>query len=163
MRGLPQGVRLTAPIVVGVLAGAVSWYLGAALWWAVAFALLAAALTLGWRALPHIEGPIWPQRAPQKDVGGRDDVQVLGWALTGKRGRVQSRAVDRARTVARERLSFYGLDLDEASDRDRVIALIGARPYATLHSNVANMPSQRAMLSCLDALDALALPTKENR
>jgi len=154
-------VRLAGPIVVGVLIGGGVWFFGAALWWAVAFALLAAALTYGWRALPQLETPIWPQRAPETSVGGRDDVQVLGWAFAGKRGKVQSRAVDRARAIARDRLSFYGLDLDEESDRDRVIALLGRRTYATLHTNVTNMPSQSALLACLDALDALTRPTKE--
>lgn len=148
-------IRLTAPIVVGVLVGFAVWYFGGSPWWATAFALLTAALILGWRAMPELEAPIWPPRAPETNVGGRDDVQVLGWAFAGKRGRVQSRAVERARAIARDRLSFYGLDLDAESDRERVVALIGRRPYATLHTNVANMPSQGALLACLDALEGL--------
>jgi hypothetical protein len=154
-------LRITAPIVVGVLIGLALWYFGTSVWWAIAVALLTAALVFGWRAMPQLEEPIWPQRAPDTNAGGRDDVQVLGWAFAGKHGRVQARAVDRTRAIARDRLSFYGLDLDEASDRERVIALIGAKPYATLHSNVANMPSQSALLRCLDALDRLSVPSKE--
>lgn len=152
--------RLAAPIVTGVIVGLALWYFGASPWWAIAVALLTAALVFGWRALPQLESPIWPQRAPETNAGGRDDVQVLGWAFAGKRGRVQSRAVDRARAIARTRLAFYGLDLDEVSDRERVIALIGKRAYATLHSNVATMPSQNALLACLDALDRLGVPTR---
>ena len=161
MSPLPPRVHLAAPIVVGVLVGAGIWFFDGSPWWAVAIAVLAAAFTLGWRALPRLEEPLWPKRAPETSVGGRDDVQVLGWAFTGKRGRVQARAVDRARAVARGRLAFYRLDLDAASDRDRVIALIGGRPYATLHSNVTNMPTQGALLACLDALDRLGPPGRE--
>jgi hypothetical protein len=153
--------RVAAPIVVGAVVGLGLWYFGTSVWWAAAVALLAAALVFGWRSLPQLEEGAWPPRAPETNVGARDDVQVLGWAFAGKRGRVHARALERARSIARDRLSFYGLDLDEASDRERVVALIGARPYATLHSNVASTPSQSALLACLDALDRLTVPSKE--
>lgn len=155
MTAHPLGIRLTGPIVLGLLVGLGVWYFNGALWWAAALALLTAAFAVGWRAMPNLEGPIWPQRPPEANVGGRDEVQVLGWAFAGKRGKVQPRAVDRARAVARSRLALYGLDLDAASDREQIVSLIGKRPYATLHTNVATMPSQNALLGCIDALDAL--------
>jgi hypothetical protein len=157
MNALWSRKNLAPAIVVGLFIGAAIWYAGASPWWAVVIGLVAAAVVLVWRALPKLEEPLWPRRAPETAIGGRDDVQLLGWAVAGKRGRVQPRAIDRARAVAQARLDRRGLDLDAASDRDRVVALIGEQSYRTLHAaNVASMPTQSALLSCLDALDRLA-------
>jgi hypothetical protein len=148
--------HLAPAIAVGILAGGAVWYFGASPWWAAPVGVVAAALVFVWRALPKLEEPLWPNRLPETAIGGRDDVQLLGWAIAGKHGRVQPRAIDRARTLAGERLRRRRLDLDDPADRERVVALIGERAYETLHAaNVANMPSQRDFLACLDALDRL--------
>jgi len=154
----PGGVRAGSVVggaVLGLLAGAAMWVIGASAW----FAALLGAAVLGtvvvWRSLPQLEEPIWPKHETVRGLGARDDVLVLGWAAAGRRGRVQSRAVQKARAIAAERLARRGLDLDEASDRDPVVALIGAQAYGVLHSTVSSMPSQGALLSCLDALERL--------
>lgn len=158
MSALWSSKNLAPAIVVGVLIGAAVWYAGASPWWAVVIGLVAAAVVLVWRSLPKLEEPLWPNRAPETAIGGRDDVQLLGWAVAGKRGRVQPRAIDRVRAIAQVRLEPRGLDLDAASDRDRIVALIGEPNYRTLHAaNVASMPTQSALLACLDALDRLAV------
>ncbi|MCL2515042.1 MAG: hypothetical protein FWD85_07420 [Microbacteriaceae bacterium] len=163
MRRLWTGSRLAPAIIVGLLAGGAVWYFGASPWWAAPVGIVAAAGVFVWRALPHIEDPVWPSRLPETAVGARDDVQLLGWAIAGRRGRVQPRAVDRVRHLAAQRLERHRLDLDAASDRDRVVALIGEPAYLTLHaSNVATMPSQRELLACLDALDRLDPPVRRD-
>jgi hypothetical protein len=155
VRALARGRVLAPAVVVAVLVGAVVWYFGAPVPWSVAAALVAGAVIALWRAAPTLEQPIWPKRDPESAPGARDDVLVLGWAVADLRGHVQLRAYDRVRTVARDRLAQRGLDLDAASDAPEIEALIGRRAYATLHSNVARMPSQAALLACLDALDQL--------
>jgi len=156
MKGFLTPERLTPALLAGAFGGLVVWFFGASLWWAVPIGAVVAAVVLAWRAMPALEEPRWPSRAPEHAIGGRDDVQLLGWAIAGKNGRVQPRAVDRARALAAERLAPYGLGLDAASDRDRVVALLGEHCYATLHArDVMRMPAQRDLLACLDALDAL--------
>jgi len=152
---LLRGRVLAPAIVVGVLVGAVVWFFGAQVAWSIAAALVAAAVIALWRAAPTLEEPIWPKRDPETAPGARDDVLVLGWAVADLRGHVQLRAYERVRAVARDRLAQRGLDLDQASDARDVEALIGKRAYATLHSNVSHMPSQAALLGCLDALDQM--------
>jgi hypothetical protein len=158
MRGLTRGRVLGPAIVGGAVAGLAVWYFGAPVWWGIAIALVVAAAIVLWRGHPGLEQPIWPKRTPETVPGARDDVQVLGWAVADLRGHVQPRALERVRGVARGRLAQRGLDLDKASDRPHIEALIGARAYATLHSNVSNMPSQAALLASLDALDRVELP-----
>ncbi|GAA4172749.1 hypothetical protein GCM10022287_14150 [Gryllotalpicola koreensis] len=146
--------RVLGPAVaVGVIVGVAVWFFGASPWWAVALALVGAAAIALWRAMPGLEEPIWPKREPETGPGARDDVHVLGWAVADLRGHVQLRALDRVRAVARDRLAQRGLDLDAESDRAAIESLLGTRAYRTLHSNVSSMPSQSALLACLDALD----------
>ena len=146
---------LVPAVLVGAACGFVLWFVGASPWWSVAAGLVAAVALILWRAAPRLEDPIWPKRPPEAAPGSRDDVHVLGWAISDLRGHVQLRAFDRVRLVARDRLIQHGLDLDAESDRAQIEALLGRRAYATLHSNVANMPSQAALLACLDALEKL--------
>jgi len=155
MRALAWGRVVVPAALVGVLAAGLAWFFGAVGWWAAAAGLVAAAAIAVWRAAPRLEEPVWPKREPESSPGARDDVHVLGWAISDLRGHVQPRALDRVRAVARDRLAPRGLQLDAASDRDAVEAVIGTRAYATLHSNVASMPSQAALLACLDALEQL--------
>ncbi|GAA4154996.1 hypothetical protein GCM10022286_03370 [Gryllotalpicola daejeonensis] len=152
-------LRVLAPsVALGVIAGVVLWFVGAPGWWAVATGLVAAAAIALWRGHPSLEEPIWGKLTGERGRGARDDVQVLGWAVADLRGHIQPRALERVRGVARDRLAQRGLDLDAASDRPAIEALIGRRAYATLHSDVAHMPSQAALLASLDALDRVGLP-----
>jgi hypothetical protein len=158
MRPFTRSHVLAPSLAAGAIAGGGVWYFGASPWWAVAIGVVVAAAVALWRALPRLDEPIWPKRVPETTAGARDDVHVLGWAVADLKGRVQPRALERVRGIARGRLAQRGLDLDAASDRSRVEGLIGARAYATLHSNVSNMPSQAALLATLDALDRVELP-----
>ena len=157
MNPLARGRVIGPAVLVGVIAGGAIWYFGAAVWWAFAIGLITAALVALWRGAPALEEPIWPKHRPEPAPGSRDDVHVLGWAVADLHGRVQQRALHRVRGIAGDRLAQRGLDLDAASDRSEIEALIGKRAYATLHANVASMPSQSALLACLDALDRVAV------
>ncbi|AYG04886.1 hypothetical protein [Gryllotalpicola protaetiae] len=155
MSALVRGRVLGPAVLVGVIAGAAIWFFGAGPWWGFTIGMVAAALVAVWRAAPSLEEPIWPKHRPEPADGSRDDVHVLGWAVADLHGHVQQRAFHRVREVARNRLAQRGLDLDAASDRSEIEALIGKRAYATLHANVSSMPSQSAVLACLDALDGI--------
>jgi hypothetical protein len=155
VRALARPRVLAPAIVVAVIAAAGLWFFGAQLSWSLGAGLVAGAATALWRVRPRLEEPIWPKRAPEAVPGARDDVVVLGWAVADLRGHVQPRAFERVRAVARDRLAQRGLDLDAASDAREVEALVGKRVYATLHSNVAHMPNQAALLACLDALERM--------
>jgi hypothetical protein len=156
MRALATSRVLVPTLLVGFVIGGIVWFLGAPLWWGVASGLVAAAAIALWRAMPRLEEPVWSRRLPEAVPGSRDDVLVLGWAIADLRGHVQPRALERVRAVARERLAQRGLDLDAASDRGEIEALLGKRAYAALHSSISNMPGQTALLACLDALDRLS-------
>lgn len=157
MTALARGHVIAPAILVGVVAGAAIWFFGAGAWWGCAVGAIAAALVALWRAAPALEEPLWPKHRPEAAAGSRDDVHVLGWAVADLHGHVQQRAYSRVREVARDRLTPLGLDLDAASDRTEIEARIGKRAYATLHANVSSMPSQSALLACLDALDGIAV------
>jgi hypothetical protein len=158
VRALARTRVIGPAVAVGVIVGGAIWFFGGSPWWAVALALVAAAVIALWRAMPGLEEPVWPKREAETGPGARDDVHVLGWAVADLRGHVQQRALDRVRSVARDRLAQRGLDLDAESDRAAIESLIGARAYRTLHSNVSSMPSQSALLACLDALDRVKEP-----
>lgn len=158
MRELVRSEVLGPSLLGGIVIGVATWFFGASPWWGVAVGVVVAAAIAMWRALPDLEEPIWPKRVPETAPGVRDDVHVLGWAIADLKGRVQPRALEKVRVVARGRLSPRGLDLDAASDRAGIEALIGSRAYATLHSNVSSMPTQAALLATLDALDRIEQP-----
>ncbi|WP_033209126.1 hypothetical protein [Gryllotalpicola ginsengisoli] len=155
MRGVLTRGRIAGAAVVGVLVGVGAWYFGAEWGYGVLVGAAAAAGVAAWAAAPQPEHPIWPRPEATMPPGGRDDVLMLSWVLTARRGRVQLRAVQRVRGIAAERLARRGLELDAASDRPAVVALLGERAYATLHSTVNDTITQTALLGCIDAVDAL--------
>ena len=151
-------------LIVAALVAAVCWYFGADAWHSV---LLGSVLTtvglislvgtaerdLGaadrdvgttaWRGGPR----------PNRD-GARSEVAELSWSLRTSYGRVDNRAVSRARQLARHRLAVHQIDLNDPGDRGAVEGLIGRSAYAVLVRS-ERRPSLRSLLHCLDALDSL--------
>jgi hypothetical protein len=152
----PRRVTIWA-VIVAVLVAAVCWYFGADLWHSV---LLGSVLTtvglitmVGTpdRAIANTD---WRGDAGTNRVGSRGEVAELSWSLRTSYGRVDNKAVSRARQLARRRLALRQLDLNDPADRPAIEALIGRSTYAILVTR-ERRPLLRSLLHCLDALDAL--------
>jgi hypothetical protein len=161
--GTPWRARLTWLIVLAVLAGAVSWYVGVDGWHAAVIAAAVLAVGLIWSALPERPPSVWPLESRRQDDGNRNDVNRLSWSLRTRKRRVRPEAVRRIRKLAAQRLQAMGdtrqLDLDEPADRESIERLIGSRAYRTLRSNPVRQPTFADVEQCLDALSALAEPS----
>jgi hypothetical protein len=164
LHGLPNRRVMVWALVAAVLVAALCWYFGADLWHSV---LLGGVITtVGSISLagtpardPSVTG--WRDRPSSSRQGARSEVAELSWSLrTNYAGRVDIRAVLRARQLARRRLAPYQVDLNDPADRPRVEALIGTRAYAVLVRR-ERRPTLRSLVHCLDALDALGttMPT----
>lgn len=156
--------QLTRPperrTTIGVLAVAflfalIFWYFGADVWHAI---LIGAGITLvallGWLAMAiQVGDSPWSSRGRSNQAGSRSDISELSWSLRGNSG---TAAVWRLRRIARQRLVRHHLDLDNAADRHRIEQLIGRQAYVVLARGRRRQVRLRALLRCLDALDALA-------
>jgi hypothetical protein len=161
---LPERRVTILALIAAVLVAAICWYFGTDVWHAV---LLGSVLTTvgliilvgtaerdlgaGDRDLGTTSWQGGPR--PNRD-GARSEVAELSWSLRTSYGRVDSRAVSRARQLARHRLALHQLDLNEPGNRAAVEGLIGRSAYAVLVRR-ERRPSLRSLLHCLDALDAL--------
>lgn len=70
--------------------------------------------------------------APVRDRGARREAFRLSWNVTSRNDRVGSTLVTRLQLIAAQRLAARGLHLHEPGDRDRVIRLVGERPFHLL-------------------------------
>lgn len=153
-----SGGRITASIVVGVLAGALLWLFGVDTWFAVAAGFLITAIGLAWAAYSGPSAVKWPQEKPSPLPGTRSDVVRLAWALQGRRGSVREPGFRALRELASQRLARHGLDLAAEEDRAAIVALIGEPAYAALHPVRGILPSFGAVTNCLTALEAIDRP-----
>jgi hypothetical protein len=143
------------------LAGA-AWYFGADPWHAVLLGgLLATALwvtavvTLGGEG----EQTDWPDIEDGDPSGARTDIARLSVSLRGRRGRVSDTSVAQVRRIAERRLAERELNLRNPADRARIEQLIGGPAYRLLvRGRLARQPTLRALVRCLDRLDALEAP-----
>ena len=159
MRRPALGRRATARLLT-VAAGlaALCWYLGADVWHSI---LVGGVLTIvGVIGSDDVASPEsgfieWREGDRRGRSGARSDVAEVAQSLRGPRGRVSGAAAWRVAQIARRRLSPWGLDLDDPTDRDRIEQLIGRGTYVVLTRGQRRPPRRRALLRCLDALDAL--------
>jgi hypothetical protein len=151
-------------LIVVVVVAAVCWYFGADVWHSV---LLGGVLTtvgvISLVGIPARDPSVteWRAAPSHNREGARGEVAELSWSLrTSYGGRVDIRAVSRARQIARRRLALHQLDLNDPADRPGVEALIGSSAYAVLVRR-ERRPTLRSLLHCLDALDTLSptMPT----
>lgn len=155
--------RLTWLVVLAVVAGGVTWYVGVDGWHASVIGAAVLAVGLIWMAVPERPSGAWPLESRAKDDGNRNDVNRLSWSLRTRRRRVRPEAVRRVRKLAAQRLDAIRdaepLDLDDPADRASVEQLIGSRAYRTLRSNPVRQPTFADVEQCLDALSALVDPS----
>jgi phage shock protein PspC (stress-responsive transcriptional regulator) len=154
----PLRIRLLLlPAAAGVLAG-LAWYIGMDLWHACVIAAVVLALGLLWLTVPDSPPGVWPREESAKDEGTRHDVTRLSWSLRTRRGRVRADALTRIRLLSAGRLAPYGIDMDDAHDRDALVRLIGERAYRTLRPTPQRLPYFHDIERCLDALSGLVPP-----
>lgn len=154
---VPDRYLLVRFLATALLLGAVCWYLGADVWRA---AMLGGAITLvGWSVLigvsPEVRDIDWRGEEERVARGSRSDISTLSFRLRGTWGRVDHSVQWRARNIARRRLAFYGLDPQAPEHRSQIEEMIGADSYDFLVREQRGAPSMRALLRCLDTLDAI--------
>lgn len=149
-------VRVT---IVALLLAAICWYFGADVWYSILFGtVLTAVGVILLRGLGPDAGTVSWRAAGNNQQGARRDVDQLSWSMRGSYGRVDGVAVWRVQRLAAQRLALLQLDLQDPADRPRIEPLIGRRAYLLLVRGVRRPVSLRALLQCLDALDALVAP-----
>ncbi|MFF1878837.1 hypothetical protein [Leifsonia sp. NPDC058230] len=148
--------RLLWCVVLGLAAGAVTWFFGVDIGHAVGFGAVAVAASaclslVGDQArVDWLPGPAMPRD------GARRDVVQLGWALHTRGGGVSPEAVRRLRTVAAQVLELHGLDLDDPSHRPAVERVLGADFVATIRRGTAASPKLGSYQAALATLGRLA-------
>lgn len=121
--------RIITACVLGIALSAVLWLLGFALSFALAFGLLVPVIALLWECRADNDTAPWGPSEPHREVGARQDVSRLAWALRSTDGRVGNSARKRVRALAAHRLERIGLHLDEPADEHAIIATIGKRAF----------------------------------
>lgn len=154
---LPDRVATIRVIVAAVALSALCWYFGAGVWEAVMLGCLVTlvAVTVLVGTAPEIRETRWSGSDRGINRGSRSEVSTLSFRLRGGWGRIDLSVQRQARDIARRRLAFYGLDLHNVDHRARIEQLIGPASYGFLVRERRGAPSMRALLACLDALDAI--------
>jgi hypothetical protein len=154
---LPSRVNALKTVGLALVASAICWYLGANVWKALmlgcGITIVALVALVG--TAPEVRDIRWRGSARGSTLGSRSDVSNLAFRLRGSWGRIDYSVQRRAREIARRRLGLEGLDLQNADHRPYIEQLIGAESYDFLVRNQKDPPKLRALLRCLDALDAI--------
>jgi hypothetical protein len=154
---VPDRATIARTSVLALMAAAVCWYFGATVWeslmlgCAITIVLLVARLA----TVPEVRDLRWHGTARAGTRGSRADVSTLAFRLRGSWGRIDYSVQRRARAIARRRLSFEGLDLQNADHRPAIERLIGSDSYDFLVRTQNAPPKLRELLHCLDVLDTL--------
>jgi hypothetical protein len=151
--------RETAEILgCAFVAAAICWYFGVDVWHAIllgcAITVTALAVLIGSAAPDALDLSWRPGKRSQRE-GSRSDVANLSRSLRSGWGYVGLTAERQLQQIARRRLALEGLDLGNADHRPAIEQRIGAASYRVLVRPHGRMPTLRALISCLDALDAL--------
>jgi hypothetical protein len=156
---LPNRRETIRVLGIAVLLAAICWYLGANVWHSI---LLGCAITVAWlagmagTAYPEIRDLGWRHGDRAANKGSRSDVANLSWSLRNSWGSVGRAAEWRLRQIARHRLALEGLDLGNPDDGPAIERRLGRPVYRVLVRTIQKRRlRRRALLYCLDALDAL--------
>jgi hypothetical protein len=153
----PSKLATFKAVSLALVASAICWYFGTGVWKALmlgcGITIVALVALVG--TVPEVRDLRWRGSARGPTLGSRSDVSNLAFRLRGSWGRVDYSVQRRARDIARRRLGLEGLDLQNADHRPYIEQLIGADSYDFLVRNQKDPPKLRALLRCLDALDAI--------
>ena len=153
---LPTRRETVSAVAAAALAAFICWYFGVNVWHSI---LLGCAATVASFAVmaggspPELRDLSWRHRS-RKRLGARNEIARLSQSLRSGWEPVGLTAERRMHQIARRRLALEGLDLLNRDHRDAIERLIGGRAYRTLVHPLGRRPRLRALLHCLDALDA---------
>lgn len=158
MLHLPSRRETGKILGAGCLIALICWYFGVDIWHAIllgcAITVIALALVVGSSA-PDARDLSWHPGERERREGSRSDVANLASSLRGGWGFVGLTAERQLQQIARRRLALEGLDLDNAAHRPAIERRIGARTYRLLVRSKRRVPTLRALVRCLDTLDAI--------
>jgi hypothetical protein len=154
----PTRREATQALLAGLAIAAFCWYLGVNAWHSIllgcAITVTALALLVGGSA-PDARDLSWRPGKRASREGSRSDIASLSASLRSGWGFVGLSAERRLQQIARRRLALEGLDLKNAEHRSAIEQHIGTPAYRVLVRPGGRLPRLRALLSCLDALDAI--------
>ncbi len=159
-----RGGRAIAEVTAtAVVAGAICWYFGADVWRSLVLGTaIAAAAVAGLEGLalglsPDDDDSSWREERGMRRNGARGDVASLAASVRGRGGRA-SLARGPVHQIARRRLATRQLDIERPEDRAAIEQVVGRRAYRLLVRDHRRGLSERSLVHCLDALDALGPP-----
>jgi hypothetical protein len=153
----PSRLQTLATLGAGFLIAAICWYFGVDAWHSIllgcAITVTALALLVGGSA-PDTRDLSWrPGKRPSRE-GSRRDVSSLSSSLRAGWGFIGLTAERRLYEIARRRLALEGLDLRNPDHRHAIELLVGRPAYRILVSPQGRRATLRALIHCLDSLDA---------
>lgn len=155
--------RVLAAVAAGALAGIVLVAVGVETWFAVAWALIAAAAVLiGRIVIPADPGSDAPSTAlPERRTGS--EVSRLAWAVNPRTGEVGALLLRRVQGILRRRLAAHGVDAGDPEQLARVRALCGDDVWEALTRNHATRADVERALTAADRLNALRTAEEKTR
>jgi hypothetical protein len=154
---LPSRRQLRFTLGAGAALALICWYFGVDFWHAillaVAITVTALACLLALTATDAHDLSWRPGRRASRE-GSRNEIANLSRGLRSGWGFVGLTAERHLRVIARRRLALEGLDLSNPQHQPAIERLIGPSAYRVLSSNRGRLPTLRALLHCLDMLDA---------
>jgi hypothetical protein len=159
MLQLPSRREAIQTLVAGVLITVICWYFGVDAWHSIllgcAVTVISLALLVGSSA-PDARDLSWRPGKRAGREGSRNDVSSLSRSLRADWGFIGLTAERRLVVIACRRLALEGLDLHNPAHQAAIERRIGAPGYRTLvHRRGGRLPRLRALLNCLDTLDAI--------
>jgi hypothetical protein len=155
---LPTRRQLRLTLGAAAATALICWYFGVDAWHSIllgcAITVTALACVAGSDAPDAHELKWHPGRRSSRE-GSRNEIVNLSRGLRSGWGFVGLTAERRLRVIARRRLALEGLDLSDPQQRPAIEQLIGRQAYRVLSTNSGRLPTLRALLHCLDALDAI--------
>lgn len=154
---LPTRRETIRAAAAAALAAVICWYFGVNVWHSI---LLGCAVTVASFAVmaggstPELRDLSWRHRSRRR-LGSRNEIARLSQSLRSGWEPVGLTAERRVHQIARRRLALEGLDLLNRDHRDAIERRIGGGAYRTLVHPLGKRPRLRALLRCLDALDAI--------